>query len=67
MAGVDKLIFHCKNAVNVEKPVPVRNSGLGIDLIRQRLQLVYPNKHTLDINQTAEVFEVDLTINLYAD
>lgn len=63
----NKMIFSCKNVVNAEKPLPTRNSGLGIELIRQRLQLLYPDKHTLSIHQTTETFEVDLTINLNVD
>ncbi|GAB3272126.1 histidine kinase [Larkinella harenae] len=38
--------------------------GIGIDNTRTRLQLVYPDRHTLAINETANSFSVDLTINL---
>lgn len=67
VAGGNKMIFQCKNVVSAERPIPTRNSGLGIELIRQRLQLLYPNRHKLDILQTTQTFEVDLTISLNGD
>ena len=30
-------------------------SGLGNDLIQKRLQLIYPEKHTLEVNKTNEL------------
>lgn len=67
MAGDNKVIFQCKNVISAEKTIPSRNGGLGIELIRQRLQLLYADKHMLTIHQSPETFEVDLTINLNAD
>lgn len=63
----NKMKFQCKNVVNSERTIPTRNSGLGIELVRQRLQLLYGEKHTLAIRQSTETFEVDLTISLNAD
>lgn len=37
---------------------------LGIDNCRKRLNLIYPNRHQLIINQTDSLFKVKLNINL---
>ena len=39
-------------------------AGIGLDNLRQRLDLLYPEKHTLLIRQTNERFEVTLTLML---
>lgn len=38
--------------------------GLGLNNVRQRLDLIYPNKHTLEITRSPDCFEVKLQINL---
>lgn len=56
------LYFFCKNNF---KPLPVRkDSGLGLENVRKRLQLLYPGKHVLDIKQQNDIFEVLLAIQL---
>lgn len=56
------LYFFCKNNY---KPLPVRkDSGLGLENVRKRLQLLYPGKHVLDIKQQNDIFEVLLAIQL---
>ncbi len=39
-------------------------SGIGIENVRKRLEILYPKKHTLSIQQTELEFIVDLKINL---
>jgi hypothetical protein len=44
---------------------PERNkSGVGLDNVRQRLQLLYPDQHELIIRETGKAFFVHLTIRL---
>lgn len=58
----DTLRFSCQNNYN---PQPVRaDSGLGLENVRKRLQLLYPGKHVLDIKQQNNFFEVSLSIQL---
>ncbi len=41
-----------------------RNSGIGLANIERRLKLLYPDSYQLQINQTRDWYEVDLTIQL---
>lgn len=51
------------NKVNVQLDTSER-SGLGIENTRHRLNLIYPSKHLLVINDTEKEFYVSLHINL---
>jgi LytS/YehU family sensor histidine kinase len=51
------------NKVNVQKDISER-SGLGITNTWHRLNLIYPAKHLLVINDTEKEFSVSLHINL---
>ncbi|MGJ8745186.1 sensor histidine kinase [Polaribacter sp.] len=46
-----------QNAIN-------KDSGIGLENIKNRLNLLYPNAHTLEINNTKKSFQVNLKINL---
>ena len=39
-------------------------SGIGLNNVRQRLQLLYPKKHELIVRETGKDFFVHLTIQL---
>lgn len=56
------LTFHCQNRKNQLHKDP--GSGIGIENVQRRLQLLYPNKHQLEINDQGDVFEIALTLNL---
>ncbi len=51
------------NKVNVQQDISER-SGLGIENTKHRLDLIYPSKHLLVINDEATEFSVSLHINL---
>ncbi len=51
------------NKVNVQQDISER-SGLGINNTWHRLNLIYPSKHLLVINDTEKEFSVSLHINL---
>jgi LytS/YehU family sensor histidine kinase len=42
----------------------VSKGGIGLKNVEQRLDLIYPQKHTLVIRKEPAYFETDLTINL---
>lgn len=64
MAEGNKLCFHCENS----KPTVALNKenvgGLGLKNIRRRLELLYPNRHTLHIVENENRYIVELTIEL---
>ncbi len=41
-----------------------RSGGIGLNNIRQRLNLLYPNAHSLEIHDSPNTYAVDLTIKL---
>lgn len=51
------------NKVAIPQPIPIP-SGLGISNTRQRLQYLYPRKHTLFIEDGTTQFSVSLTLKL---
>ncbi len=59
----DKIHFLCRNSIiknnNLEP-----STGTGIDNVRKRLALNYPNRHTLDISDKDGLFEVRLMLDL---
>lgn len=38
------------------------SSGIGLENVTKRLQLVYPKKHVLEINQIENIYKVHLKI-----
>lgn len=46
------------------KPQLHKGAGLGIDQVRQRLDKLYPHRHQLQIEATADAFSVHLTLSL---
>jgi LytS/YehU family sensor histidine kinase len=59
----DKLVFEVENYV---KPAPVsindESGGFGLENIRKRLTLLYPDKHELSISPSSDIFSIRLTI-----
>ena len=58
----NNISFNCSNYFDNSKSFTQEKSGLGIDLIRQRLKLIYKDNHELDIIKTDDHFEVKLNI-----
>jgi sensor histidine kinase YesM len=58
------LHFICSNSKDAVAPVPTdkKNSGLGLANIKRRLELLYHEKHKLEISTTANEYTVNLTI-----
>jgi len=52
----------CENKFDLKQVVRQANSGLGNELIQKRLQLIYPDKHSLEVNKTEELYTINLTI-----
>lgn len=57
------LLFHSVNSIHREaKQAIPEASGIGMDNIRKRLELIYNDKYTLDIHTDDHIFEVKLSI-----
>ena len=52
----------CINKFNANAPLKQENGGIGNDLIQKRLNLIYPNQHTLEITNQNNLYSVNLTI-----
>lgn len=56
----------CLKAVNSvpaeSKTVEDENNGIGLSNVRRRLELIYPDRHALEIRQDDKTFEVELKI-----
>jgi hypothetical protein len=58
------LVFRCQNPVAAKHGNGLNEpGGIGLPNIRKRLALLYPDHHTLEINSSAEIFTVTLTIH----
>ncbi|NOR75235.1 MAG: hypothetical protein GQ525_08745 [Draconibacterium sp.] len=65
--SVDMIKFKCENLKNKSGGLVQKQSGLGINLIEQRLNLLYKDKHTLKIENSEEKYSVALTIQTNED
>jgi two-component system LytT family sensor kinase len=60
-----KLIFTCANTdFSKIKKMEMEISGIGLENVRRRLELVYPDKHRLILNKEDGKFMVNLQIDL---
>ncbi len=57
-----KIIFKCENSFNPNLQLEQDGNGLGSELIKKRLTLMYPEKHTLTITNNNELYKVELTL-----
>ncbi|WP_218157927.1 sensor histidine kinase [Pustulibacterium marinum] len=55
----DGLSFFCQNIIG-KKTVDKKNSGIGLENIKSRLNLLYPNTHKLTITTEENLYTVDL-------
>ena len=47
-----------------DNPGQAAVGGIGLKNVKRRLELLYPSRHTLDIQQTPELYSVNLTLTL---
>lgn len=59
-----KLYFICKNYFDKDETDKDKGHGIGLAIVKKRLDLIYSNKHQLSINQEDSIFKVNLTIEL---
>lgn len=59
----NKLQFNCTNLIG-SRPKHEEDSGIGMKNTRERLVLLYPNKHWLDFKEENNKFSIRLTLQL---
>lgn len=59
----NELKFTCINLVGTTKK-DGKNSGIGLKNTKERLELLYPEKHKLIVEEKDNQFKIDLTLNL---
>lgn len=60
------LIFECRNSVVMKPENDVfskKDSGVGLQNVKRRLAILYPNKHSLAITEEQNIYEVILKLN----
>jgi len=58
----DELVFHCVNTIAVQR-VDSKEKGVGLELVRKRLDLTFPGNYSLKIEQQNNEYVVLLKIN----
>jgi len=59
-----KLNFRIENPILVKGESLKRHPGIGLDNVKKRLEMLYPDRHRLDISDSEGKFEVQLTVKL---
>lgn len=57
-----KIHFECENKYTATNHIQINKSGLGNDLIKKRIELLYPRLHQLVISDQNNSYKVNLTI-----
>lgn len=60
----DLLVFECENTYHSNTNNSNLSQGIGLNNVRKRLELIYPNSHILKINEQEGWFNVFLSLNL---
>ncbi len=60
----DQIQFEIKNSVSQYPKTNNRKKGIGIENLKRRLNLLYPDKYDLEIKQAESTFVVKLTISI---
>lgn len=61
---VSNKILKSRKTFRTNETSTAEKSGFGLDNVRKRLQLSYPEKHTLNITNESDVYHIVLTLNL---
>ena len=61
--GHRSIAFDCENRYSVYQLERPDHSGMGNDLIKKRLSLLYPGKHSLDIVTGDGIYKAKLTLD----
>ncbi|MEM9547817.1 MAG: histidine kinase [Bacteroidota bacterium] len=62
-----KLTFTCNNSYREIANSPIHAKGIGLENVKKRLDLIYPDAHELTISDNNQFYKVKLTIHLQKD
>jgi len=61
----NNLIFECtNNLVSKNNELEIKENQTGIENVKRRLELLYPNQHSLTIEKNSGKFQVNLSVKL---
>jgi two-component system, LytTR family, sensor kinase len=61
----EQLIFTCINStMHVEVKEAMQYGGIGLQNVKRRLALLYPNKHHLDLDKQTDIYTVSLKVTI---
>lgn len=60
----NKLVFSCKNYFNDAAMMNGHTGGVGLENVKRRLSLLYPDKHKLSRTKEDSIYNVDLEFEL---
>ncbi|MDN5205531.1 histidine kinase [Fulvivirgaceae bacterium BMA10] len=58
----DQFVFSVKNSISGDQSSKAEEGGIGIENVKKRLLLLYPDKHGLTISREENSFQVELKI-----
>jgi len=66
IADPGQLKFRCRNTIQIQSPGAMEpdESGIGLENVRKRLELLMPGRHHLEIGRSGEMFVVELDLEL---
>lgn len=62
---VGKVLFKCNNSLKKNEETLLSDSGIGLENVKKRLTLLFPDAHSLSIEHTSESYNVNLTIDVF--
>ena len=60
----NKLKFSIQNNISEIVSSSEEQSGIGLENVKRRLDLIYPDKYKLFINSSDDIYKIDLTVEL---
>jgi sensor histidine kinase YesM len=58
----DRMLFRCENSKDISMPDNVKQEGIGLSNVKKRLEMQYPGKHTLLLQDNGDKYNVELLI-----
>jgi hypothetical protein len=63
-SDIDRLGFKIENSIPKERFTKDKVGGVGLENVKRRLQLIYPDRYKLNIQEGSTSFRVDLSISI---